>query len=203
MSTERTEPSPQAKPLYLPWWYRVANLANTGVVILMWFVLGPSHPIYALAVIGWTWGLLPGAAGPAVRILPRRWFRVSTGERILHRMLGVGIFDWLLERSAYNRHIARPMRGFDGTRAGLPSLELSLRANASAHGSCFAIHVLLATVALFIGHPWGTALRILLPGVVIHVYPVLLQRAPSCFESSLCWIGLAPAIFNVVALDAA
>ena len=100
MSTERTEPSPQAKSLYLPWWYWVANLANTGVVILTWFVLGPSHPIYALAVIGWTWGLLPGAAGPAVRILPRRWFRVSKGERILHRMLGVGIFDWLLERSA-------------------------------------------------------------------------------------------------------
>jgi hypothetical protein len=163
--------------LYLPWWYWVANLANTGVVISMWFVLGPSHPIYALAVIGWTWGLLPGAAGPAVRILPRRWFRVSTGERILHRMIGVGVFDWLLECSAYNRHIARPMRGFDGTRAGLPSLELSLRANAGAHGSCFAIHVLLATVAFFIGHPWGTALWILLPGVVIHVYPVLLQRS--------------------------
>jgi hypothetical protein len=177
VSTERTEPSPQAKSLYLPWWYWVANLANTGVVILMWFVLGPSHPIYVLAVIGWTWGLLPGAAGPAVRILPRRWFRVSTGERILHRLLGVGIFDWLLERSAYNRHIARPMRGFDGTRAGLPSLELSLRSNASAHGSCFAIHVLLATVALSTGHPWGTALWILLPGVVIHVYPVLLQRS--------------------------
>ena len=176
-STERTEPSQQAKPLYRPWWYWVANLANTGVVFSMWFVLGPSHPIYALAVIGWTRGLLPGAAGPALRILPRRWFRVSTGERILHRMLGVGIFDWLLERSAYNRHIARPMRGFDGTRAGLLSLEPSLRASAGAHGSCFAIHVLLTTVALFIGHPWGTALWVLLPGLVIHVYPVLLQRS--------------------------
>jgi hypothetical protein len=34
----------------------------------------------------------------------------------------------------------------------------------------------LAAVALFTGHPWG-ALLILLPGVVLHLYPVLLQRS--------------------------
>jgi hypothetical protein len=68
------------------------------------------------------------------------------------------------------------MRGFDRTRAGLPSLEQSVRGAASAHGTCFAIHALLATLALFTGHPWG-ALWILLPGVVLHLYPVLLQRS--------------------------
>jgi hypothetical protein len=36
--------------------------------------------------------------------------------------------------------------------------------------------VLLAAVALFTGYPWG-ALWILLPGVVVHLYPVLLQRS--------------------------
>ena len=46
----------------------------------------------------------------------------------------------------------------------------------SAHGACFAIHVLLAAAALFTGHLWG-ALWILLPGVVVHLYPVLLQRS--------------------------
>ena len=51
-----------------------------------------------------------------------------------------------------------------------------VRGNASAHGACFAIHTLLAAVALFTGHPWG-ALWILLPGVVVHLYPVLLQRS--------------------------
>jgi hypothetical protein len=30
--------------------------------------------------------------------------------------------------------------------------------------------------ALFLGHPWG-ALGILLPGVVVHLYPALLQRS--------------------------
>ena len=120
--------------------------------------------------------LTPGVAVPVMRRLPRRWFRVPAGERVLHRMLGVGIFGWLLERSGWNRHIVDPMRGFDGTRARLPSLERSARGGASAHGACFAIHILLAAVALFTGHPWG-ALWILLPGVVLHLYPVLLQRS--------------------------
>ena len=51
-----------------------------------------------------------------------------------------------------------------------------MRGGAGAHGACFAIHALLAAVALFTGHPWG-ALWILLPGVVVHLYPVLLQRS--------------------------
>jgi hypothetical protein len=147
-----------------------------GMLVLLWFALGPSHPYYALLVVGWTWLLGPGVAGPAMRRLPRRWFRVPPGERVLHRMLGVGRFGWLLERSGWNRRLAEPMRAFDGRRAGLLSLERSVRGAASAHGTCFAIHVLLAAVALFTGHRWG-ALWMLLPGVVPHLYPVLLQRS--------------------------
>lgn len=177
MSTELTEPPPQANSLPLQWWYWVAMLVATGAVIFNWFVLGPSHPLFGLVVAGWTHGLVPLAGGPAVRILRRHWFRVPKGERIIHHILGVGIFAWLLERSTYNRHIVRPLRGFDGTRAGLSSLEQSLRASACVHVVCFVPHLLLATVALFAGHPWGAALWILLPGVVIHVYPVLLQRS--------------------------
>jgi hypothetical protein len=151
-------------------------LLVAGMLVLFWFAVGPSQPYYALMVVGWTWGLGPGVAGPVMRHLPRRWFRVPAGERVLHRMLGVGVFGWLLERSGWNRHVAEPMRGFDGTRAGLFSLERSVRGAACAHGTCFAIHVLLATVALFTGQPRG-ALWMLLAGVVPHLYPVLLQRS--------------------------
>ena len=147
-----------------------------GMLVLLWFALGPSHPYYALLVVGWTWLLGPGVARPVMRRLPRRWFRVPAGERVLHRVLGVGIFGWLLERSGWNRLLAEPMRGFDGSRAGLLSLERSVRGAASAHGTSFAVHILLAAVALFTGHPWG-ALLIVLPGVVLHLYPVLLQRS--------------------------
>ena len=156
--------------------YWLLMLWFAGMVGVFWFILGPSNPYYALLVVGWTWGLGPGVAGPVMQHLPRRWFRVPAGERVLHRMLGVGIFGWLLEHSGWNRHVAGPVRGFDGSRAGLHSLEQSVRGAASAHGTCFAIHVLLAAVALFTGHRWG-ALWMLLPGIVPHLYPVLLQRS--------------------------
>ena len=136
---------------------------------------GRSNPYYALLVVGCTW--VSGPGWPAVmHHLPRRWFRVPAGERVLHRMLGVEIFGWLLERSGWNRHVAGPIRGFDGSRAGLHSLEQSVRGAASAHGTCFAIHLLFAAAALFTEHPWG-GLWMLLLGVVPHLYPVLLQRS--------------------------
>ena len=121
----------------------------------------------------------PRAAVPAavMRRVPRQWFRVPAGERVLHRIVGVGIFGWLLDVSGWNRHVPEPLRGFSGKRAGLPSLEQSVRASAIAHGTCFAIHVLLAALALFSRHPWSGALWMLLPGVVVHLYPVLLQRS--------------------------
>jgi hypothetical protein len=91
-------------------------------------------------------------------------------------MLGVGAFNWLLDRSGWNRRVAIPMRGFKGTKASLRTLELSVRAGASAHAACFVIHLGLAAFALFTGHRWG-AFWILLSGVIFHLYPVLLQRS--------------------------
>ena len=111
-----------------------------------------------------------------MRPLPRQWFRVPDGERVLHRVLGVGIFWRLLDVIGWNRLITR-MRAFSGTKAGLVSLEQSARAGAIAHGICFAIHAVLAVCALSTKHPWSGALWMLLPAVIPHVYPVLMQRA--------------------------
>ena len=165
---------PRTKCVFCSRLYWPLMLFWAGLLILLWFALGPSHPYYALMVVGWTLILGPGVAGPVMRRLPRHWFRVPAGERVLHGMLGVAIFRWLLERSGWERHVHK--RAFHSTKAGLPSLEVALRSNVSAHGTCFAIHILLAAVALFSWHPWG-ALGILLPGVVVHLYPVLLQRS--------------------------
>jgi hypothetical protein len=162
--------------------YWVGILFMAGLLIDRWFDddIGPDHPAYALLVTTWTFFLTPGVAIPAVllvtRLLPRHWFRVPAGERVFHRMLGVGNFGWLLERSGWNRHVVVPLRRFDGTRAGLRSLERSALGGIIAHGACFAIHLLLAAASLFTGHLWG-ALWILLPGMVLHLYPVLLQRS--------------------------
>ena len=182
--------------------YWIGMLSMAGLLINRWFHddMGPDHPAYALLVTTWTFFLTPGVAIPAVvlvtRLLPRHWFRVPAGERVLHRMLGVGNFGWLLERSGWNRHVVAPLRRFDGTRAGLLSLERSALGGIIAHGACFAIHLLFSAAALFTAHPWG-ALWILLPGVVLHLYPVLLQRSimlrlqPLLNEPSTWDFGLA------------
>lgn len=121
------------------------------------------------------WGtsaLVPALPALAVvRRVPRQWFRVPTGERLLHRMLGVGVFGWLLDVSGWNRHVLEPLRGFTGRRGALPLLVQSVRTAAVSHGICFVIHVLLAVFALFSRHPWRGALWMLLPGGVVHLYP--------------------------------
>lgn len=162
--------------------YWVGMLCMAALLIDLWFDedLGPDHPAYALLVTLWTFFLTPGVAIPAVvlvtRRVPRHWFRVPSGERVVHRILGVTNFAWLLERSGWNRRVVVPLRRFDGTRAGLRSLERSALGGIIAHGACLAVHLLLAAAALVTGRPWG-ALWILLPGVALHLYPVLLQRS--------------------------
>ncbi|MGA8012047.1 MAG: methyltransferase domain-containing protein [Candidatus Acidiferrales bacterium] len=173
------ELSPKANPMgaFQSLWYRLVLLFFAMYLTVFWFVLGPSNPWYAVMVVWGTSSLVPVVAAPVMRRVPRQWFRVPTRERALHRVVGVGIFGRLLDVSGWNRHVVEPLQGFSGKRAGLPSLEESARASAVAHGTCFAIHVLLAVLALFSRHPWSGALWMLLPGVVVHLYPVLLQRS--------------------------
>ncbi len=167
-------------------WFRLSFLLFWAVYItVFWFVIGPASkvagattPWYAVSVAWGTSALVVAVPAAAVmRRVPRQWFCVPARERLLHRMLGVGVFGWLLDVSGWNRHVPGPLRGFSGRRAGLLSLEQSVRVSAVAHGICFAIHVLLAVLALFTKHPWSAALWMLLPGVVLHLYPVLLQRS--------------------------
>jgi hypothetical protein len=183
------KPSPKPNPfdfIFQSIWLRLTYLLFWATYItVFWFVLGPASkvaaettPLYAVSVAWGTCALGVAVPAPAVmRRVPRQWFRVSPRERVLHRMLGIGVFGWLLDVSGWNRHVLEPLRGFSGKRTGLPSLEQSVRAAAVSHGICFAIHLLLAVLALFSRHPWSAALWMLLPGVVVHLYPVLLQRS--------------------------
>jgi hypothetical protein len=172
------EPTPKANPMaaFQSLWYRLALVFFVTYLTVFWFVIGPSNPWYAVMVAWGTSSLEPVVAIAFVRRVPRRWLRVPQSERVVHRIAGVGIFGWLLELSGWN-HLIRPLRGFAGNKAGLASLEESARAGAIAHGICFAIHVVLAVLALLCRHPWKGALWMLLPGVVVHLYPLLLQRS--------------------------
>lgn len=173
------EPSQKAKldEVFQSIWYRLVILVFVPYLTVLWFVLGPSNPGYAVSVVGWTFALGPAIAAPIERRARRQWFRVPAGERVLHRVVGVRFFGLLLDLSGWNRRVAAPMRGFSGRRRDLPFLKQSIRANVSAHGTCFAIHLLLAILALFTRHPWSGALWMLWPGGVVHLYPVLLQRS--------------------------
>ena len=172
------EPSPKAKPMgaFQSAWYRLALLFFATYLIVFWFVAGPGNPWYALMVAWGTCSLEPAVPASLMRRVPRQWLRVPAGERVLHRIAGIGLFGWLLDVSGWNRLI-KPLRGFPGTKAGLQSLEEHARFGAIAHGICFAIHLLLAVLALFSRRAWIAALWMLLPGVVVHLYPVLLQRS--------------------------
>ena len=183
------ESSPKANPMDVTFqhlWFRLVYLLFWAVYIsVFWFTIGPASkvaeatlPWYAVSVAFATCAVVPAVPVPAImRRLPRQWFCVPVGERRLHRMLGVGVFGWLLNVSGWNRRVLEPLRGFSGKRSGIASLEQSVHASAVSHGICFGIHVLLAALALFSGHPWRGALWMLLPAVVVHLYPVLLQRS--------------------------
>ncbi len=130
------EPSPQATPndVFQSTWYRLVLVFFAAYLTVLWFIIGPSSPWYSLSVVSWTFGLGPAVAGPLMRRVPRQWFRVASGERALHRILGAGIFGRLLDVSGWNRRVAERMRRFSGKRTGLPTLEQGVRANVSAHG---------------------------------------------------------------------
>ncbi len=146
-----------------------------GAAAYGWAVIGPGNPVYALMVAAGTFGLGPWIGKPVEHRAPQRWFQVRPSERRILKLLGVPGFDTLLERSGWNRAVADPMRSFDGTRSDLPNLERHLRGTMSAHGTAFLVHLVLSLLAAAAGHPAG-ALWILLPGVLIHLYPTLLQR---------------------------
>jgi hypothetical protein len=158
--------------------YWAVMLMWAGILIVFWFDadVGPGHPLYAMLLTIWTAVLTPGVAVPILKRLPHHWCRVSAGERIIHRTLGVSIFGWLLDRSGWNHRNVYPAWGYSITKTRLPVRVLAARGGMGAHGACFAVHVTVAALALSAGQPWG-ALWILLPGIVLHLYPVLLQRS--------------------------
>lgn len=173
------KPSPKAiLDVFQSSWYRLAVLLfYVPLLTVFWFVLGPSNPAYAVSVLSGTCSVAPGVPPSVMRRVPRQWFRVPAGERVFHRIMGVGICGWLLDVSGWNRRVAEPLREFSGKRAGLLCLQQAARAAAVGHGVCFIIHVLLAVLALLSRHPWRGALWMLMPGVVVHLYPVLVQRS--------------------------
>ncbi|MBW0115245.1 hypothetical protein [Pseudonocardia abyssalis] len=98
------------------------------------------------------------------------WFRVRPGERELHRRLGVRHYRRLLRAVAWDRVVTR-WRSFDGTRAGLASLDRHTRLSEATH-----LGGAVAGTLLVVRARRGGAGAVLL-GLAIHLHPVVLQRS--------------------------
>ena len=150
------------------------NVIMSASLAFLWRVMGPDNIVFAAQAAVWSFSLsllfLPVALA-----LPARWYGVRPGERWLHRALGVAAFGRLLERSGWNRRVVAPLRGQSVSGGRLPDLLKATRVSMGIHALSFVVHLPLAGFALGTGHLWG-ALWLLVPAVLLHLYPVLLQR---------------------------
>jgi hypothetical protein len=151
----------------------------------------------ALAVAGLSWlaGHLPGPGGFAFAwtvhfclmawmavsldaIQPRLesgWYRVHPREFAFYRALGAFAYMRLLRRIGWER-LMKEKRSFKGTRATLAGLERDTRMSECGHLILAVIGTVLAVVAVALD-AWGAAAWLFGLNVVLHLYPVMLQRA--------------------------
>jgi hypothetical protein len=157
-------------------WYRLVLLFSAMYLTVFWFVLGPSSPGYAVSVVSGTFSLGPAVAYPVMRRVPRQWFRAYVRARTpTHR------------RRRNFRLAARCLR-MESPCGRTYAEILGQKGRLTLHGAvcakqCQRPRNLLwhlrtfAVLALFSRRLWSAALWMLLPGVVVHLYPVLLQRS--------------------------
>jgi hypothetical protein len=103
------------------------------------------------------------------------WFRVRAWEPPVYRRLGVWWFMRLLRRIGWER-IMRGSRPSGGTRAALPALDRATRMSECGHLVPAAVGTVLATVAAAV-RAWDAATWLFGLPVLLHAYPILLQRA--------------------------
>lgn len=121
-------------------------------------------------LMAWMSALLD-AARPALR---GPWYTVRAWEPRAYRLMGVGLFFRFLQVSGWER-LNRRSRPFDGTRASLAALDRATRSSELAHLILAGIGTALAAAAAGFD-AWRATGWLLALNVVLHVYPVLLQR---------------------------
>ncbi len=154
-----------------------AVVGAIGVLLQIgaWATVGPRHPVFALVVTMTSFGLVPFLGRPLAPHLPRWLLDVPPGERVLHRLLGIGLVMRVLDAVRWNASLGRG-RGTAGTRAGLRAVDRHTRESLAAHGVGALVHA-GAAVAPAAAGAWGVAGLVLFGGLAAHVYPVLIQRA--------------------------
>ena len=104
--------------------------------------------------------------------LPDSLFHVSNRMNRIAKALGVDHFNRFLHFIRWNR-VALSLRPQLGTRQPADELLASVRSNAVAHTWGAAVHLVASSIAALASLP--AALWIFGLGLLLHVYPVLLQ----------------------------
>ena len=103
------------------------------------------------------------------------WFRVRDWEPVVHRRLGAWWYMRLLRLVGWERLTGRNS-AFTGTRGSLAAFDRQTRLSEFAH---FVIAVLVTAISVAAAAfgAWDAAAWMFSLNFVLHVYPVLLQRA--------------------------
>lgn len=152
----------------------VASTASVGLLGAAWVVIGPTGVVFAgvahATLTFWAFA----ASGARTAPLTHPWFRVRAWEAATYRLLGVRAFGRALGAIGWNRVIDE-VRAEAGASADPVVLDQQSRRSEAGHLGCLVASVALAAAALAVGEPAGAAWVAGL-GVVLHLYPVMLQR---------------------------
>lgn len=155
----------------------VASLATAlaaGAIAAAWLFIGPAGFSFAVVTHFVLMAWVSAIVGPRVQIPNRGWLWVGRWESRLYPALGVRLFGKLLDVIGWNRVIAEE-RGFNGTREGLQELDQHTRRSEVGHSLCILVTVAMALGVLSTG-AWQGAAWLVALGLLLHLYPALLQR---------------------------
>ncbi len=151
-----------------------ATAVTVGVLVAAWIVIGPTGLTFAwithFTLMFWVVLVAEARASP----LGGRWFRVRPWETAVYPAVGARLYGKVLDVVGWNRLVARG-RAFSGSRAGLQALDQHTRRSEAGHLLCLLVTATLVGAVAWAGQ-WGGVAWLAGLGVVLHVYPAMLQR---------------------------
>ncbi|MDQ0734680.1 glycosyl-4,4'-diaponeurosporenoate acyltransferase CrtO family protein [Arthrobacter agilis] len=148
-------------------------LVGLGMAVAGWFAIGPDHVVYAIVVQG-AFLFMALLSGPALVDVARSRYRVRTCEPRMYTLFGAEALRRLLDVAGWNRVISQMRLAEEGESRRARFLR-GTEQSETGHCLGFAATALLVSIAAATTHPKGAG-QILLVGVILHAYPVMMQR---------------------------
>ncbi|TKV26366.1 hypothetical protein FDK12_13350 [Arthrobacter sp. NamB2] len=144
-----------------------------GLAVACWFAIGPDHVVFALTVQG-GFLLMALLVGPALVDARRTRYRVRAFEPQLYALLGAEFVRRVLDVVGWNRIIGQMRHSERGTSM-LARFLRGTEQSETAHLVGAVATVVVVVIAAATTHIQG-ACQILVVGLVLHGYPIMIQR---------------------------